>query len=739
MPPKKKNTASKSNQIQPESNVEDVTSTTAPSQEESIPKKKATRKPRTTKKRELVSQEGIIEPNNSSTINTQLKEETILVKKKPGRKPKATKQQEVVTIKEEPFEQQQQFITTPSTSVPQQQLLFINATPEEPVKKKPGRKPKVKKQEEDQKNQLPPPSEKNIVNIQPTPGSFPPHGFKSEVQSESHNSNNNNTFPPAALSPEVQPNIAPIPAPSPAATHSKRGRPRKVKSLEAGPQTVNADATTVVAETKVAPTRKRKSKKQEASADLNQASEIVANSSSQEQIISQQRQEEEEVEQSIVPAKIANPVKKRRTKKQDAAVVSTTQIESATGQIPVQDDQQPPVKAIKRGRPKKIKPDSTVVEKSSNNDEVVVIKMEDLESGPVIESSEHQKSNILTKTSIGPKNSSVVLNQYENPENQERKKLSDSINPHTVDKDDVKMTDASDDIPQAQELLVQKPDVSMEDIQNKDLTVINEQSIKKKRSLDNDDYEDENGESNKSSRIEEVKAKMEKFKKLRSRLDEGESANRKEVFEEHQRKKTNPKEIIKQERKREEAEKLLAKQQAEERGEDYERSKFWEYSAESVEKWEKKQEKKAKKSDVAFTDYNQVAHKKYKRQINELKPDLLTYKEQKAAAVASSSLITTEDGQIVSVDTESNFYRDANSLQYASVDNQPNREAIDKVVADVNKTIAKREKSSRKKPVNEDDDITYINERNRRFNEKIGRFYDKYTKEIKENFERGTA
>lgn len=138
-------------------------------------------------------------------------------------------------------------------------------------------------------------------------------------------------------------------------------------------------------------------------------------------------------------------------------------------------------------------------------------------------------------------------------------------------------------------------------------------------------------------------------------------------------------------------------------------------------------------------DYNQVAIKKYKKQINELKPDLAAYNEQKAAAIASSSLIKAEDGQIVSVDTESSFYRDANSLQYASVDNQPSREAIDRVVTDVNKTIARREKSSRQKTINEEDDITYINERNRRFNEKIGRFYDKYTKEIKENFERGTA
>ncbi|CAG8533218.1 6812_t:CDS:2 [Funneliformis caledonium] len=731
MPPKKKNTASKSNQIQPESNVEDATSATAPSQEEPPPKKKATRKPRTTKKKDLVSQEGstsIIEPNSSTTISadTQLQEATIPVKKKPGRKSKA-KQQEVVTVKEEPLEQQQQqFITTtaPST-VPQQHLLFINATPEEPVKKKPGRKPKVKKQEADQQNQQPPP-EKNI-------NSFPPHGFKSGIQSESQNSNNYNTSPPVASSPDVQPAIAPIPTPLPAATHSKRGRPKKVKSLEADPQAVSA-------ETKVAPTRKRKSKKQEASAELNQVSDIVANSSSQEQISSQHRHEEE-VDQL---AKAANPPKKRRTKKQDAAVVSTSQMESASGQVPEQYEQQPPAKATKRGRPKKTKPDSTGVEKLSNNEEAV-IKMEDLVPSPVIEShvTESQiKVEPSEKTSTGPKNSSVVLNEYENSEQQERKNLSDSINPHSIDRGDVKIFDASEnsyDIHQVQELQVQEQDVTMEDTHNKDLTVNNEQSIKRKRSIDNNDIEDEINVQNKSSQIEEVRARMEKFKKLRSRMDEGETANRKEVFEEHQRKKTNPKEIIKQERKREEAEKLLAKQQAEERGEDYERSKFWEYSAESVEKWEKKQEKKAKKSDVAFTDYNQVAHKKYKRQINELKPDLVTYKEQKAAAVASSSLVTTEDGQIVSVDTESNFYRDANSLQYASVDNQPTREAIDRVVADVNKTIAKREKSSRQKPVNEDDDITYINERNRRFNEKIGRFYDKYTKEIKENFERGTA
>ncbi|RGB27549.1 SYF2 splicing factor-domain-containing protein [Rhizophagus diaphanus] len=227
--------------------------------------------------------------------------------------------------------------------------------------------------------------------------------------------------------------------------------------------------------------------------------------------------------------------------------------------------------------------------------------------------------------------------------------------------------------------------------------------------------------TNESSRVEKIQARIDCLQRLRKRSDDALQANRHEVYEEFQRKKTNP---IHQERKRE-AEKLLAKQEAQVRGENYERKRFWSYSAESVEKWEKKQEKKAKRSNTGFTDFNQVAHKKYKKQINEFKPDLEAYDEQKIA----TTLTTTKDGEIIYIDTESSFYRDANSLRYASVDNVPSPQAVDR--------IAQREKFSRRKKAEDDDEITYINMRNRRFNEKIGRFYDKYTREIKGNLERG--
>lgn len=53
--------------------------------------------------------------------------------------------------------------------------------------------------------------------------------------------------------------------------------------------------------------------------------------------------------------------------------------------------------------------------------------------------------------------------------------------------------------------------------------------------------------------------------------------------------------------------------------------------------------------------------------------------------------------------------------------------------------IEKRSKYSRRRAHDDDEDIDYINERNMRFNKKLERFYGKYTGDIKQNLERGTA
>lgn len=125
-------------------------------------------------------------------------------------------------------------------------------------------------------------------------------------------------------------------------------------------------------------------------------------------------------------------------------------------------------------------------------------------------------------------------------------------------------------------------------------------------------------------------------------------------------------------------------------------------------------------------------HKKYLKQVGELKPNLAAYNAKKQAAMH-----TNEDGELV-VSGDSGFYRDANSVAFLS-DAKPHDLAIDRMAADVAKQIDARTRFSKRRAHKEDEDVNYINDANQRFNQKISRFYDKYTKEIRDDFERGTA
>ena len=58
---------------------------------------------------------------------------------------------------------------------------------------------------------------------------------------------------------------------------------------------------------------------------------------------------------------------------------------------------------------------------------------------------------------------------------------------------------------------------------------------------------------------------------------------------------------------------------------------------------------------------------------------------------------------------------------------------------DVEEQISKRGQFSRRRMFIDEKEVDYINERNRKFNQKLERNYSKYAAEIKGNLERGTA
>ncbi len=72
-------------------------------------------------------------------------------------------------------------------------------------------------------------------------------------------------------------------------------------------------------------------------------------------------------------------------------------------------------------------------------------------------------------------------------------------------------------------------------------------------------------------------------------------------------------------------------------------------------------------------------------------------------------------------------------------DHKPNDADVDRLVSHLNMEQVQRSKRTRKREDDPDAEVTYINETNRKYNNRLNRFYDKYTQEIRENFERGTA
>ncbi|EIW79687.1 SYF2-domain-containing protein [Coniophora puteana RWD-64-598 SS2] len=274
---------------------------------------------------------------------------------------------------------------------------------------------------------------------------------------------------------------------------------------------------------------------------------------------------------------------------------------------------------------------------------------------------------------------------------------------------------------------------------------------------ENANAEDPAEESAQESGLTSIEERKAKLAALRAKMRQSTKDNRTSLVEESVKAKMTARETARLDRQRKLAETLRLKVDAEERGEDVERQKNWEWTIEDNDNWEKKKARKARRADFEFHDDSDAARRRYKKDLDALKPNLEAYNRQKEMALglaagslskagsSSSSALTKFDpqsGALIPTTEQQrlaaeNLYRDSNTLLYA--DNTPSEDAIDRVVSKINQDIDKKGKFSRKRLNEDEGDITYINERNRVFNKKIARYYDKYTAEIRASFERGTA
>ncbi|CAB4054640.1 SYF2 [Lepeophtheirus salmonis] len=212
-------------------------------------------------------------------------------------------------------------------------------------------------------------------------------------------------------------------------------------------------------------------------------------------------------------------------------------------------------------------------------------------------------------------------------------------------------------------------------------------------------------------------SRMEKMKELHRKRNEARQLNRVEVVEEDRRLK-EPKSAEAKKRRAQyilEEEERISKCLNE--GKDPIREKLRHVGADDA---AREARKSYKNPDPGFSSYENASFRKYESLVkSQIKPDMAIYNDDKKRH------------------GEDAFYARAGAMVHGVHKDTP--DAIERMASDVENQIKKREKYSRRRNFNDDADIDFINERNMKFNQKLERFYGKYTKDIKDNLERGTA
>lgn len=211
--------------------------------------------------------------------------------------------------------------------------------------------------------------------------------------------------------------------------------------------------------------------------------------------------------------------------------------------------------------------------------------------------------------------------------------------------------------------------------------------------------------------------RLQRLRELDLRRNEARKLNHAEVVEEDRRSKLPANWEIKQKRLQWEEEDEQFRAKCAQEHVDPDRARVLDISADVADRIEAKRRKKCN-TDEGFSSYADASHRKYLKQVRQLKPDLKTYEKEKE-----------ELGDLM--------FPSANTLGLHN--RKDSSEAVSRLAREVEEQGLKRHAYSRRRPFDADADIDYINERNKRFNELLERHYGKYTAEIKQNLERGTA
>ena len=118
-----------------------------------------------------------------------------------------------------------------------------------------------------------------------------------------------------------------------------------------------------------------------------------------------------------------------------------------------------------------------------------------------------------------------------------------------------------------------------------------------------------------------------------------------------------------------------------------------------------------------------------------------TYKSytNQLSKLPSSSSSSSSSGRGNSSSSSGSGLDQASLLSYGQNNEHVSKEGRERLSAYLAEVDANKSKNSRRRMNRDSTDVDYINSGNETFNKKIKKSFDKYTVEIRQNLERGTA
>lgn len=214
--------------------------------------------------------------------------------------------------------------------------------------------------------------------------------------------------------------------------------------------------------------------------------------------------------------------------------------------------------------------------------------------------------------------------------------------------------------------------------------------------------------------------RLKRIRELRKLKKASKYENKKELNREYKAKQARAKEIEEKERLEEQGIKSVEKSESIQRGVDYDRLKSLDYTAEEDEAWNKKLEAKKTRDDQReFQNYDQLAERTYNKRLREIEGVSMDEYKQQKEIYAKLRNQGVDEATIITALTD--------------------KKKAQNLGRGIRKRDRERYKRREKKVAAEGTDIGFINDKNKQFNEKLGRHFDKYLGELKEDIKRGGA